>query len=171
MTFEIEVTWQVTWQVLILTSIFIFPSKALLHHIDNATGWSGKTLSLPRTYVTQRLYSHSLKHTQLRLSHLSTDCLLAKAWSLLLFGATVGGDVEKLVGRNWSPLSLVIRRQLFHWIAKVMARWQRPKASRPIATGLDGCTFLRLWFWYTIGYRKTWLGRAKSGVDKDVYLV
>ena len=46
--------------------IYFFPSKALLHHIDNATGLSGKTLlplknicdlegvlSLTDTYATQ----------------------------------------------------------------------------------------------------------------------
>ena len=27
--------------------IYLFPIKALLHHIDNATGLSEKTLSLP----------------------------------------------------------------------------------------------------------------------------
>ena len=42
MTFKIQVTWQVTWRVLILTFIFTFPSKALLHHIDDTTGLRGK---------------------------------------------------------------------------------------------------------------------------------
>ena len=45
MTFKIEVMWQITWQVLILTFTFTFPSKALLYHINNTTGLSGKTLS------------------------------------------------------------------------------------------------------------------------------
>ena len=46
MTFKIEVTWQVTWQVLILTSTFTF-FQVLLHYIDNATGLSRKTLLPP----------------------------------------------------------------------------------------------------------------------------
>ena len=44
--FKIEVMWQVTWRVLILTSTFTFPNKALLYHTDDTTGLSGKTLSL-----------------------------------------------------------------------------------------------------------------------------
>ena len=40
--------WQVMWQVLILTSTFIFPSKALFYHINDTTSLSGKMLSLPK---------------------------------------------------------------------------------------------------------------------------
>ena len=43
-TFRIEVTWQVRWQVLILTSTFTFSSKTLLHRINDATGLSKKIL-------------------------------------------------------------------------------------------------------------------------------
>ena len=50
---------------------------------------------------------------QLRLSNLSADCLLVKAWGLLLLRTMVGGEVEKPVGRNCPPL-FVMRRQLFH---------------------------------------------------------
>ena len=46
--FKIKGIWQIKWRVLILTSIFTFPSKTLLHHIDNATGLSKKTLSPPK---------------------------------------------------------------------------------------------------------------------------
>ena len=49
-TFRMEVTWQVTWWVLIWTSTFTFPSKALLYHIDNVTNLSKKML-LPRKNV------------------------------------------------------------------------------------------------------------------------
>ena len=158
------------WEILILTSTFTFSSKALLHHIDNTTGLSGKTSSPPRTYMTWMVYSHSLICTQLRLSNLLADCLLVKAWDLSPLGVTVGGKVEKPVGCNW-PLPLVMRRQFLHWIARVIAKWQRPKASRPMGTGLDGCMSWRLWFWYTIGCMKAWLERAEFRVDKDVYLV
>ena len=41
----IEITWQVTWFVLILTSTFTFLSKALFHHIDDTTNLSEKMLS------------------------------------------------------------------------------------------------------------------------------
>ena len=46
---------------------------------------------------------------QLRLSNLSTNCLLVKAWDLPLLGATVDGEVEKPVGHNRLP-PLVMRR-------------------------------------------------------------
>ena len=46
--FRIKVIWQVTWQVLILTSTFTFPSKTLLHHINDATGLNKKTLLPPK---------------------------------------------------------------------------------------------------------------------------
>ena len=120
--------------------------------------------------MTRKVYSHSLIHTQLRLSNLSADCLLVKAWGLPPLGATVGSEVEKPVGRNWPP-PLVMRRQLFYWIARVVARWQKPKASSPMAIGLDGCTSWRFWFWYTIRCMRAWLGRIESGVDKEVYLM
>ena len=121
-------------------------------------------------YVTQKVYSHSLIHMQLRLSNLSANCLLVKAWGLPPLGATVDGEVEKPVGRNWPP-PLVIRHQLFYWIARVVARWRRPKADRLIATRLNGYTSWRLWFWYTIECMKARLGRVKSGVDKEIYLL
>ena len=58
-----------------------------------------------RTYVTRKVYSHSLIHTQLRLSNLSADCLFIKAWGLPPLDATIGGEGEKPVGRNRpSPL-------------------------------------------------------------------
>ena len=56
--------------------------------------------------MTRKVYSHSLIRTQLRLSNLFADCPLVKAWGLPPLGATVGGEVEKPVGRNW-PSSLV----------------------------------------------------------------
>ena len=40
---------------------------------------------------------------QLRLSNLFADRLLVKAWGLPPLGATVGGEVEKPVGRNRPP--------------------------------------------------------------------
>ena len=58
---------------------------------------------------------------QLRLSNLSVDCPLVKAWGLPPLGATVDGEVEKTVGRNWPPL-LVMGRQLLYWMARIMAR-------------------------------------------------
>ena len=58
---------------------------------------------------------------QLRLSNLSADCPLVKAWGLPPLGTTVDGGVEKSVGRNRPP-PFVIERQLFYWIAKVVAR-------------------------------------------------
>ena len=58
---------------------------------------------------------------QLRLSNLSADCPLVKVWDLLPLSTTVGGEVEKPVGRNQPPL-FMIRRQLLHWIARVIAR-------------------------------------------------
>ena len=46
------------WQVLILTSTFTFPSKALLHHIDDATGLSEKTLLPPKNvYDSEGVFS------------------------------------------------------------------------------------------------------------------
>ena len=116
------------------------------------------------------MYSHLLICTQLRLSNLSTDCLIVKAWGLPPLGVTVSGEFVKPVGRN-RPLLFVMRCQLLYWIAKVMARWQRPKAGRPMAIGLDGYTSWRLRFWYTIGCMRAWLGRVESGVNKEVYLV
>ena len=58
---------------------------------------------------------------QLKLSNLSADRPLVKAWGLQPLGATVGGEIEKLVGRNWPP-PFMMRRQLLYWIAGVMAR-------------------------------------------------
>ena len=71
--------------------------------------------------MTWKVYFHSLICTQLRLSNLSSDCPLVKAWGLPFLGATVGNEDKKPVRRNWPP-PLVIRRQLFHWIARVIAR-------------------------------------------------
>ena len=56
-----------------------------------------------KTYVTRKVYLHSLIRTQLGLSNLSADRSLAKAWGLLPLGATVGGEVEKPVRCNWPP--------------------------------------------------------------------
>ena len=73
-------------------------------------------------YVTWEVYSHSLIHMQLRLSNLSADPLLVEAWGLPPLSTVVGGEVKKPVERN-RPLPLVkIRRQLCHWILKIMAR-------------------------------------------------
>ena len=71
--------------------------------------------------MTWKVYSHSLICMQLRLSNLSTDRPHVKAWGLPLLGAMVGGKVEKLVGQNRPP-PLMIRYQLFYWIARVVAR-------------------------------------------------
>ena len=67
------------------------------------------------------MYSHLLICIELRLSNLSTDCPLVKAWDLPLLSTIFGGKVEKPVRCNQLPL-LVMRRQLFHWIARVMTR-------------------------------------------------
>ena len=40
---------------------------------------------------------------QLRLSNLSADCPLVEAWDLPPSSTTVGGEVEKPVGRNRPP--------------------------------------------------------------------
>ena len=53
--------------------------------------------------MTRKVYSHSLIHTQLRLSNLSADRPLVKAWDLPFLGATIGGEIEEPVGRNRSP--------------------------------------------------------------------
>ena len=53
-----------------------------------------------KTYVTRKMYSNSLIRMQLRLSNLSADRLLAKAWGLPSLGVMVDGEVEKPVGRN-----------------------------------------------------------------------
>ena len=39
---------------------------------------------------------------------------------------------------------LLWKRQLPYWIARILARWQKPLAGRPMAIRLDGCTFWRL---------------------------
>ena len=57
-------------------------------------------------YVTRKVYFHSLIRTQLRLSNLSADRPLVEAWGLPPSSTTVGGEVEKPVGRN-RPLLLV----------------------------------------------------------------
>ena len=116
------------------------------------------------------MYSHSLICTQLRLSNLSADRPLVKMWSLPPLDATVSGEVEKPVGRNRPP-PLVMRRQLLHWIAKVVTKWQKPKAGRLMITKLDGCMSWRLWFWYMIGCMRARLERVESGVDKKMYLM
>ena len=67
------------------------------------------------------MYSHSLIRTQLKLSDLSIDCSLVEAWGLPPLSTMVGGKDKKPIGCNW-PLLFVIRRQLFHWIPRVMAR-------------------------------------------------
>ena len=59
-----------------------------------------KDIVATKTYMTRKMYFHSLIHTQLKLSNLFTDCPLVKAWDLSLLGATVGDEAEKLVGRN-----------------------------------------------------------------------
>ena len=58
---------------------------------------------------------------QFRLSNLFADYPFAKAWGLPLLNIMVGIEVEKPVGHNWPPL-FIMRHQLFHWIARVMAR-------------------------------------------------
>ena len=64
--------------------------------------------TLPRVYVTQKVYCHSLIHMQLRFSNLFADRLLLEVWGLLLLSTTVGGEVEKLVEHNWSPFFVKI---------------------------------------------------------------
>ena len=158
------------WQVLILTSTFTFSeqSSAQLHWQRHQFKW--KDIVAIRTYVTRKVYFHSLIRTQLRLSNLSADRSLVKVWGLSPLGAIVGGEVEKPVGCNW-PSPRVMKCQLLHWIARITARWQRPKAGRPMVTGLDGCTSWILWFWYTIRCMRARLERVESGVDEDIYLV
>ena len=170
MTFRIEVMWQVTWRIWILTPTYIFSeqSSASIHWQCHWFKW--KDVVATRTYVTWKMYSHLLIRTQLRLSNLSVDCPLIKAWGLPPLSATVGDEFEKLVRRNWLP-PLVMRYQLFYCIARVMARWQKPKAGRPMATGLDKYMFWRLWFWYMIRCMKAWLGRVESEIDENVYLM
>ena len=63
--------------------------------------------------MTRKVYSYSLIYTQLRLSNLSADCPLVKAWDLPPLGAMVDGEVEKPAGRNRFP-PFVMKRQLFH---------------------------------------------------------
>ena len=63
-------------------------------------------------YVTQKVYFHLLIYTQLKLSNLSIDCLLVKAWGLPSLSTIVGGKVEKPVRRNW-PLLFVIDVSFF----------------------------------------------------------
>ena len=58
---------------------------------------------------------------QLRLSNLYADHPFVKVWGLLPLSTTVGGKVEKPVKYNWPP-PFVIRRQLCHWIARIMVR-------------------------------------------------
>ena len=116
------------------------------------------------------MYFHSLIGTQLRLSNLSADCSLVKAWVLPPLGVTVSGEVEKPVGRNGPP-PFVIKRQLFHWIARVVTRWRKANAGKPMAIRLDECMSWRLWSWYTIECMMARLERVESGVDKEVYLV
>ena len=72
-------------------------------------------------YVTWKVYFYSLIYMQLRLSNLFADRPLIKAWGLSLLNIMVSGEVKKLIRRNWS-LPLVMRRQLFHWIARVIAK-------------------------------------------------
>ena len=71
--------------------------------------------------MSRKVYSHSLIRTQLRLSNLFADRPHVKAWGLPLLSVTIGGEVEKPVRRN-QPLLFVMRRQLFYWIARVVAR-------------------------------------------------
>ena len=71
--------------------------------------------------MTRKVYFYSLIRMQLKLSNLSADCPLIKAWGLLPLGAMIGGEVEKPIGCNWL-FPLVMRRQLFHWIARVWAK-------------------------------------------------
>ena len=169
-TFKIEVTWQVMWRVLIFTSTFtFFQAKLCSTTLTMPLVKVERRCRYPRTYMTWTMYFHSLICTQLRLSNLSADRPLVKAWDLPPLSTTVCGEVEKPVGCNW-PLLFVMRRQLFYWIAWVVARWQKPKAGKPMATGLDGSTSWRLWFWYTIECIRARLGRVKSEVDKKVYL-
>ena len=119
--------------------------------------------------MTRKVYFYSLIRTQLRLSNLFADCSLDEAWGLPALSIIVGGEIEKPVRRN-RPFPLVIRSQLPHKIARVVARWQRPKAGRLMAIGLNKYISWRLSS-NTIGCIRAWLGRAKSEVDKSVYLV
>ena len=98
MTFRIEIMWQIMWQVLMLTFTFTFLSNVLLYHTNNATGLSEKT-SLPfKNVFDLKIYSLLLTCIQLRLSNLSADRQLAKAWGLPPLSITVGGEIEKPVG-------------------------------------------------------------------------
>ena len=56
--------------------------------------------------MTWKVFFDSLIRTQFRFSNLSADCPLVEGWDLLTLSTTVGGEVEKLVGRN-QPLPLV----------------------------------------------------------------
>ena len=130
------------WQVLILTSTFTFPSKALLHHINDANGLSRKTSSPPeRMWLGRCISTHwyvcnSDYLTYLQIVHLSKRGVY-HLWA------------PRLVVRLRSRLDAIgllplWRRQLPHWIVRVLARWRRPLAGRPMATKLDGCTSWRL---------------------------
>ena len=54
--------------------------------------------------MTWKMYFYSLIYRQLRLSNLSADRPFVEAWGLPPSSITVGGEVEKPVGRNLSPL-------------------------------------------------------------------
>ena len=50
--------------------------------------------------MTRNVYFHSLIRMQHRLSKLFSNHPLVKAWGLPLLSITIGGEIEKSMGRN-----------------------------------------------------------------------
>ena len=149
--------------------IYFFSSKALLHHIDDATGLSGKTLlPLERIWLGRYIPTHwyirnSGYLTYMQIVYLS-KCGVYHFWALWL--------VVRLRSRlDTIGLLPCDETSASSLDSQVVARWWRPKAGKPMATELDGYTSWKLWFWYTIRCMRARLRRVESGVDKEVYLV
>ena len=81
----------------------------------------------PRMYVTGKVYSHSFIRTQLRLSNLSANCPLVKAWNLPPLSTTIDSKFEKPFRHNCPPLLVKMSALLFDsqgndWITKAIGK-------------------------------------------------
>ena len=124
--------------------IYFFPSKTLLHYIDNTTGFSGKTLSSPeRMWLGKCISIHWYVCNSGYLIYLQIVHLLKRGVYHLRAPRLLVRLRSRLDAIGLLPLW---RRQLPHWIVRVLARWQKPLAGRPMTTRLDGCTSWRLGF-------------------------
>ena len=121
---------------------FIYLSLYYLHYLNGPTGltWKNVVRCLECIWLGRCILTHWYVRNLGYQTYLQIVYLLKHGVYHLW--------ASRLVVRLRSRLDAIglplWRYQLCHWIARVLTRWQRPLAGKPMATRLDGCTSWRL---------------------------